>query len=183
MHTLLVVSLLLTASPKNEPARDAVRAREARAARLMTAEEVAQLGRIDARLRALKEQPDGVTALRATSLTLLGLGVLPPAAMAGIGLVVSFLGGLGALFTGTMWGPIFTGVFHFLFVVLVPPWVWAVCAGATLLGGGLVALSFLADAPRQREAHALRQDRRALLNAALARDLEPPLSLPPLLTF
>jgi len=167
MLSLSLVMILLSASPSTHGKET----KTARAARLMTDVELAQLADLDREVEELRRTP-GNTALLTTSIMALSAGVIVPVGAVVVGAVGSIFAGLvGLLFAAfgstsvlewipTLWVAVFAWI---------PVWGWIAMAAVVAAGAGMLISALTSDAPRRAQVAALQADRRALINAALAR--------------
>ena len=153
-----------------------------RAAKLLTPEEHEELARLGA---ALDEngRPAGSKLMLGMSIATITAGLIVPTAMFAAGVVVSVVVGLFGLvellvgsatifrFLGNLWVEAFA---------MIPVWGWVLMAATTVVGVGVLVAAEVGDGPRRLEGRALKRQRDAIINTALAR--EQPATVP-VLTF
>jgi hypothetical protein len=166
MHTLLALSILLCATPD---ATIGLSRNSERAARLMNAQERAQLASLDGKLQELRSSGQN-SALRVSSIIVLAAAVAVPV-VCGVGAL--FFGGLVALLSPSAAGAFMVAMFSW-----IPVWGWAAMAVAATVGTAMLVGSIVADQPRQHQIAAAKEERRALIKAAKETQLSAPVEVP-----
>lgn len=169
---LIVVSASPVKSSRERPAE--------RAARLMTAEERAQLAELNVQLLELRRSSDNL-ALLSGSIIALSSAVVVPVVLGAIGLVGTFFVGFFGLIAPSLWTLIpamWVGLFSW-----VPVWGWLAMGVAAAAGVAMLISAQASDAPRRQRVQEVNLERRRLIEVAAGRPEVPELVAPPLVTF
>jgi hypothetical protein len=150
-----------------------------RAARLMTADERAQLTGLNLELLNLRRANEN-TALLSASIVTMSVAAAVPVVLGAVGLVGSVFLGLFGFLGPSLWLAIPT-----MWVALfswVPVWGWIAMGVAAVAGVAMLISAQASDAPRRERVAAVNLERRRIIEAAALRP-DMPLIAPPLVTF